>query len=267
MQNLTVTFIQTELLWEDIPANLEMLDEKIDAIKNPTDLILLPEMFSTGFSMNPIGLAETMQGSAVTWLTEKAKEKSAHIAGSLMIEQDQHYFNRLVWASPDGRLYTYDKKHLFRMSGEEKVYSAGSNRLTIELNGWRIRPFICYDLRFPVWMRNTDPPYDLAIVVANWPAAREIHWQMLLRARAIENQSYVIGVNRVGTDGNQIEYNGYSCVVDYQGNVHYQDVHRAFTQTAALSLTTLNQYRKTFPAWMDRDKEVDRLFNETDETA
>jgi omega-amidase len=222
MQNLIVTFIQTELVWEDIQANLEMLDEKIGAIENPTDLILLPEMFSTGFSMNPVGLAETMHGNTVAWMIKKATEKSADIAGSLMVEEDGCYFNRLIWAKPDGRVLTYDKRHLFRMTGEEKVYSAGSHRLTVELKGWRIRPFICYDLRFPVWMRNSDNPYDLAIVIANWPASREIQWQTLLRARAIENQSYVIGVNRVGVGGKQIEYNGYSCVVDYQGNFNLQ---------------------------------------------
>ncbi len=266
MQNLTITFIQTELVWEDIPANLKMLDEKIEAINNPTDLILLPEMFSTGFSMNPESLAETMRGSAVMWMLKKSKETAAHMAGSLMIEENGHYFNRLVWVSPDGQVFTYDKRHLLRMGGEEKVYRAGQRLLTVDLNGWRIRPFICYDLRFPVWMRNTTPPYDLAIVVANWPAAREIHWQMLLRARAIENQAYVIGVNRVGVDGNQIEYNGYSCVVDFQGNVHYQTVGHEFTQLANLSYSALKNYRDTFPAWKDRDKEVDQLLDEIEKT-
>ena len=267
MPNLIFTYIQTDLVWQNIQANLEMLDKKIEAIEIPTDLILLPEMFTTGFSMNPAGLAETMQGKAVSWMLDKAKEKSADIAGSLMIEEDGRYFNRLVWAKPDGRMVTYDKKHLFRMSGEEKVYSAGNRRLTVELKGWRIRPFICYDLRFPAWMRNSDDPYDLAIVSANWPAAREIQWQMLLRARAIENQAYVIGINRIGVDGNQIEYNGYSCVVDYQGNVHFQELNRPHTQTASLSLTTLRNYRKNFPVWMDRDRELDGLFHEADETA
>jgi len=266
MQNLTITFIQTELFWEDIPANLIMLDQKIEAINNPTDLILLPEMFSTGFSMNPKELAETMQGSAVTWMQKKSNDKGVHIAGSLMIKEDGYYFNRLVWASPDGLIFTYDKRHLFRMAGEEKVYRAGKRRLTLELNGWRICPFVCYDLRFPVWMRNTTPPYDLAIVVANWPATREIHWQMLLRARAIENQAYVIGVNRVGVDGNQIEYNGYSCVVDFQGNVHYQTVGQEVTQSASLSFSALQKHRDTFPVWMDRDIEVDQFLNEIEQS-
>lgn len=263
MQSLIITYIQTELVWENVQANLEMLDNKIEAIENPTDLILLPEMFSTGFSMNPAKLAETMQGSAVTWMMKKAAEKSAVITGSLMIEEGGRYFNRLVWAKPDGRMLTYDKKHLFRMTGEEKVYRAGTHQLTVELKGWRIRPFICYDLRFPAWMRNSKNPYDLAIVVANWPAAREVQWQTLLRARAIENQSYVIGVNRIGVDGNEIEYNGYSCVIDYQGNVHFQEVKRPHTQTASLSLTTLQNYRETFPVWMDRDTELDQLFHES----
>ena len=266
MQNLIITWIQTELYWEDIAANLNMLDDKIETISNPTDLILLPEMFSTGFSMNPEGLAETMQGSAVKWMQSKSKSKGVTIAGSLMIQENGHYFNRLVWASPDGRIFTYDKKHLFRMAGEEKVYSAGKRRLTLELNGWRIRPFICYDLRFPVWMRNTTPPYDVVIVFANWPAAREIHWQMLLRARAIENQAYYIGVNRVGVDGNRIDYNGYSCVVDFQGNVHYQTVGQEVIQSASLSSSALNNYRQSFPAWMDRDKEVDQFLDEIEQT-
>ncbi len=265
MQNLIITWIQTELFWEDIPTNLKMLDEKIEAISNPTDLILLPEMFSTGFSMNPLDLAETMQGSAVTWMQEKSKARGVPIAGSLMIKEYGHYFNRLVWVTPEGQISTYDKKHLFRMAGEEKVYTAGKRRLTLELNGWRIRPFICYDLRFPVWMRNTEPSYDLTIVVANWPAAREIHWQMLLRARAIENQAYVVGVNRVGVDGNQIDYNGYSCVVDFQGNVHYQTVGHEITQSASLSFSALKNYRETFPAWMDRDKEVDQFLDEIEQ--
>ncbi len=266
MQNLIITWIQTELYWEDIPANLKMLDEKIEAINNPTDLILLPEMFSTGFSMNPDTVAETMQQSAVTWMQTKSKDLGIPIAGSLMIKEDGDYFNRLVWATPDGRTHTYDKRHLFRMAGEEKVYTAGKRRLTLELKGWRIRPFICYDLRFPVWMRNTTPPYDLAIVVANWPAAREIHWQMLLRARAIENQAYVIGVNRVGVDGNQVDYNGYSCVVDFQGNVHYQALGHEVTQSASLSYSALKNYRETFPAWMDRDKEVDQFLDEIEQS-
>lgn len=267
MQNLTVTFIQTELVWESIKANLEMLDKKIDGIVNPTDLILLPEMFSTGFSMSPEGLAETMQGSAVTWMKKKAKEKSADIAGSLMIQEEGHYFNRLIWAKPDDRVLTYDKRHLFRMTGEEKIYSPGNQLLTVELKGWRIRPFICYDLRFPAWMRNSDNPYDLAIVTANWPASREIHWQTLLRARAIENQSYIIGVNRIGVDGNQIEYNGYSCVIDYKGNIFFQEVGQENTQTASLSLTTLRNYRESLPFWKDRDAELDGLFHESNETA
>lgn len=266
MQDLTVTFVQTELSWEDISANLAHLDKELNAINNPTDLIILPEMFSTGFSMQPAGLAESMQGNSVSWMLNKAKEKDADIMGSLMIEEKGHYYNRLVWTKPDGSLYTYDKKHLFRMSGEDKIYTAGNHRLTVELMGWRIRPFICYDLRFPVWMRNSVTPYDLAVVVANWPASREIHWQTLLRARAIENQAYIIGVNRVGEDGNGIEYNGYSCVIDYQGNVHFQTVGHSHTQTAGLSMATLNQYRESFPAWMDSDREVDQLFNDREET-
>lgn len=260
MSDINITVIQTELFWEDIPANLSALNEKIDTIQDETDLIVLPEMFSTGFSMNASNLAEDMTGSAVSWLLEKSHERAVDITGSLIIEDDHRYYNRLVWAKPDGRIFTYDKKHLFRMSGEEKVYHEGNRLITVELKEWRIRPFICYDLRFPAWTRNHGLPYDLAIFVANWPAVRAEQWRILLRARAVENQAYVVGVNRVGTDGNDKVYNGYTSVIDPIGDILFQQAYTACIHTATLSYASLQDYRQAFPAWMDRDKELDNLF-------
>lgn len=260
MSDLNITVIQTELFWEDIPANLNALNRKIDTIQDETDLIVLPEMFSTGFSMRAVNLAEDMTGSAVSWLIEKSRECAVDITGSLIIEDDQRYYNRLVWTKPDGRLFTYDKKHLFRMSGEEKVYHEGKRLITVELKGWRIRPFICYDLRFPAWTRNHGRPYDLAIFVANWPAVRVEHWRILLQARAIENQAYMVGVNRIGTDGNDKVYNGCTSVIDPIGHILFQQVDTACIHTATLSYDSLQDYRQAFPAWMDRDKELDTVF-------
>jgi omega-amidase len=263
MQDLKITLIQTELIWEDIPANLAAFDKKLDSIQQETDLIVLPEMFSTGFSMNAPELAESMDGAAVAWLLNQSENRHVDIAGSVIIKSRNCYYNRLIWASPDGSIRHYDKKHLFRMSGEEKVYQEGRTTLTVELNGWRIRPFICYDLRFPAWTRNSDTPYDIALFTANWPAIRVNQWKILLQARAIENQSYVIGVNRIGKDGNGISYNGYSSVIDPVGHILFQKKGRPWIHTESLSYSFLQDYRQSFPAWMDRDQEIDRLFHET----
>lgn len=198
MQDLKVTLIQSELVWEDIASNLTGFDNKINAIEEDTHLIVLPEMFSTGFTMNAPALAQDMKGSAVKWIIEKSAEKNVDMVGSIIADDGGKFFNRLLWAKPNGEIFTYDKKHLFRMAGEEKIYSAGTKNITVELNGWRIRPFICYDLRFPVWTRNIANQFDAAIFIANWPERRSAHWKALLQARAIENQCYMIGVNRVG---------------------------------------------------------------------
>lgn len=255
MPDLTVTLIQTGLVWEDIDANLAMLGSKIDNINENTDLIILPEMFSTGFSMNAPHLAEPMDGRATSWLIKKAKETGAVITGSVMTEDGGRFYNRLIWARPDGICSIYDKKHLFRYAGEEKVYTAGKQPLTLGLHGWRIRPFICYDLRFPIWTRNLDLEYDLAVFVANWPARRSLHWRSLLRARAIENQSYVIGVNRVGKDGNALDYAGHTAVVSPLGELVFEEENNEIVQTVTLSKEDLERYRKEFPAWMDADKD------------
>ena len=256
MQDLTVTLIQTELAWEDIPANLAMLNRKIDAIYEKTDVMVLPEMFTTGFSMRAEKLAESMDGVAVSWMAAKSKQKNAHILGSVIIEEDKKYFNRLIWATPDGDVLTYDKKHLFRMAGEHKVFSAGNRCLTVEVRGWKLRPFICYDLRFPVWCRNINNSYDAAIYIANWPAIRAPHWKLLLSARAVENQCYVIGVNRVGKDGNGLAYSGDSSIIDPMGNVLFAQADTPCVTTATLDYDRIRKYRETFAVWQDADDDA-----------
>lgn len=253
MPDLAVTLVQSDLAWEAIDDNLAAFDARIEAIDQPTDLIVLPEMFSTGFSMQPHRLAEPMTGKAVRWLRDKARGKKAVVTGSLMIAENGVFFNRLVWATPDGGTATYDKKHLFRYAGEEKVYTAGRRGITLALKGWRIRPFICYDLRFPIWTRNLDHAYDLALFVANWPAGRSIHWRTLLRARAIENQACVIGVNRVGTDGNGLHHDGCSAAIAPDGEVLFEAVHTETVHTIVLERQRLDDYRAHFPFWRDAD--------------
>ena len=258
MQDLKVTLIQSELVWEDISSNLTGFDNTINAVEEDTHLIILPEMFSTGFTMNAAALAQDMKGSAVKWIKEKSAEKTVDILGSIIAEDGGKFFNRLVWAKPDGEIFTYDKKHLFRMAGEEKIYSAGSKNITVELNGWKIRPFICYDLRFPVWTRNVKNQFDAAIFIANWPERRSAHWKALLQARAIENQCYVIGVNRVGTDGNGLTYSGDSSIIDPWGTVIFQKSNQTCIHTAELSYDVLKTSRKDFPVWMDADNDIIR---------
>jgi predicted amidohydrolase len=257
MPDLTVTLIQTDVVWEEIDANLSRLEEKIAAIETAADLIVLPEMFSTGYSMAAVRLAEPMQGKAVAWMAATAARRGATLTGSLMIREADKFYNRLIWARPDGTIDWYDKKHLFRYAGEEKVYTAGDRRSCFEIGQWRIRPFICYDLRFPVWTRNTGLAYDAALFVANWPDGRSAHWRTLLRARAIENQAYVIGVNRVGTDGHGHLYNGCSAVISPLGEVLFEappEQAGEIARTLTLDRVALERYRADFPAWMDADE-------------
>ena len=251
MSDLTLTLVQSELVWEHRKVNLERFEEHLQPLAGTTDLVILPEMFSTGFTMSAAPLAETMQGPTLKWMQDQAQQLAADLAGSAIIRQDGHLYNRLLWVKPDGQFFTYDKKHLFRMSGEHKVYTAGRDRLTVSLKGWRVRPFICYDLRFPVWCRNRHLSYDLAVYVANWPSTRALHWCTLLKARAIENQCYVVGVNRVGTDGNGLAYRGDSTVIDPRGAVRYQCEEREDVFTITLSREDLDVYREAFPAWKD----------------
>jgi predicted amidohydrolase len=253
MQNLNVTLIQTELDWEIATANLRRFDKLLQSLECDTDLIVLPEMFSTGFSMDADRLAEGMQGAAVEWLREKARRFQADVIGSIIIAENGKHYNRLCWSSPDGQVRSYDKKHLFRYAGEEKVYTAGNSLMLAEIKGWKIRPFICYDLRFPVWSRNTDNEYDLAVYIANWPERRSAHWKNLLQARAIENQAYVIGVNRIGKDGKGVYYSGDSSIIDPLGEILFRNSHAPCLYTAQLDYDLLDKYRRSFPAWMDVD--------------
>ena len=258
MQDLKVTLIQSELAWEDIDSNLAEFNYRIDAIEEDTHLIVLPEMFSTGFTMNAAALAQDMNGSAVKWIKEKSTEKNIDIVGSFIADDSGKFFNRLVWAKPNGEIFIYDKKHLFRMAGEEKIYSAGNKNITVELNGWKIRPFICYDLRFPAWTRNIANQFDAAIFIANWPERRSAHWKALLQARAIENQCYIIGVNRVGIDGNGLSYSGDSSIIDPWGTIIFQKSKQACIYTGDLSYDILQQSRESFPVWKDADNDIIR---------
>lgn len=255
MRNLKVTPVQCELVWEDARANLKAMDQRLSTLEGKTDLVILPEMFTTGFTMNGELLAEPMEGPAVKWLLATSRQIKAVITGSLIIKDGGRLFNRLVWATPDGGLFRYDKRHLFRMAEEHRVYAPGTRLITVSLSGWRIRPFVCYDLRFPVWSRNTGPAYDVALYVANWPARRAAHWMALLVARAIENQCYVIGVNRVGLDGNGIDYAGDSMIVDPLGEVLWHRKSKEALETVELDFGFLSTYREDFPAWKDADTE------------
>ena len=256
MQDLTIALIQADLIWEDHKANLTRFESFIDRVPNDVQLIVLPEMFSTGFSMQADRLAQTMDGSAVVWMVERAQATGADIAGSLIIKENASYYNRLIWAKPDGTLAVYDKRHLFRYAGEEKIYTSGKRQLLVNCHGWNIRPFICYDLRFPIWTRNINNTYDAAIFVANWPERRAPHWNALLKARAIENQCYVAGVNRVGVDGNGLCYQGDTSLIDPMGRSVATMRHNETIVTGVLSASVLADYRHSFPAWMDADGEM-----------
>lgn len=250
--DLKITFIQTSLHWENTVANLAMFSEKIFSVQEPTDLILLPEMFSTGFSMKPEQFAETMDGIAVQWMKQTASIKNAVICGSLMMKEGDKYYNRLIWMRPDGSYECYDKRHLFGLGEEHEHYTPGTKRMVVALNGWKILPLICYDLRFPVWARNAEA-YDILLYVANWPERRIHAWKTLLEARAIENQCYVIGVNRVGSDGNDIYHSGESSLIDPKGELMIRESHHEQTHTFSLSYHHLNHIREALPFLKDRD--------------
>ncbi len=253
MQDINVTLIQTALHWEDAPANRAHFSELLAGIQpGSTDLILLPEMFPTGFSMKPKQLAETMDGPSIQWLHVQAAKLGAVITGSLIIKEGDKYYNRLIWMRPDGTYAQYDKRHLFSYAGEDKHYTAGKERLILELKGWRICPLVCYDLRFPVWSRNRKQ-YDLLLYVANWPERRSYPWKQLLIARAIENQCYVAAVNRIGADGNHINHSGDSALIDPLGEVLFTKAHEPVVQTFTLSQAHLTEVREKFRFLDDAD--------------
>ena len=253
MQDLKVTIVQSKLYWEDIGRNLSMFSERLAAIHETTDLIVLPEMFSTGFSMNSTSLAEEMDGPAMAWMATESKKKNIVICGSLIIKEAGHFYNRLIWMRPDGSYDQYDKRHLFRMMNEQEHFSGGQERIIVQINGWRICPMICYDLRFPVWSRNSGD-YDCLLFIANWPEPRREAWLSLLAARAHENQAYVIGVNRVGEDGNGISFSGDSIAFDPKGQtIETIEKGKEEIVTCNMSYSALKDFRKKFPVALDAD--------------
>ena len=261
MDTLRVTLVQTNLVWEDKRANLKNIEEKIDSIQEATNIVVLPEMFSTGFSMQPEKLAEGMDGETVEWMKETASKKNIILTGSLIVQEDEQFYNRLLWVLPNGQIGQYNKRHCFSLAGEDQHYAPGSKRAIATVGGWRINLQICYDLRFPVWARQQlqyddegmYPEYDVLLYVANWPASRIHAWKTLLTARAIENQSYVIGVNRIGADGNGTAHCGESMAVDPLGETIHRAGENEEVKTIVLEKETLNKARERFPFWSDAD--------------
>ena len=271
MAPLTITTLQTNLVWENKNANLQLLGKKINGLQEKTEIVVLPEMFSTGFSMQPKLFAETMDGETVQWMKEISSSNKIILTGSLIIEENDQFYNRLIWMLPNGEFGFYDKRHLFGLAQEDKYYTAGNKRLIASVKGWKINLQICYDLRFPLWARNrivpieksieeesqkspeTRPEFDVLLYVANWPERRSHAWKTLLCARAIENQCYVIGVNRVGVDGNNVSHSGNSLVIDPLGEVLYHMADEEDIFTITLQKEWLNDVRKKFPFWKDAD--------------
>jgi len=253
MRNLKVAVLQRELAWEDARANRDHFAADLENLDPGTDLVILPEMFTTGFSMDSRRVAEDGAADTLPWLQAQAARHDAAIMGSLAVRSGRQVFNRLLFVRPDGSSHHYDKRHLFRMSGEHKHYAAGSDKLVVKWRGWRICPMICYDLRFPVWSRNRDD-YDLLVYVANWPAKRRVHWRQLLIARAIENQSYCIGLNRVGSDGNGLDYSGDSLVLAADGELLLDCADRSGLFTVDLDYEAMATYRGKFPCHKDADR-------------
>ena len=252
MKNLNIALIQEDIVWENSYANLNLFDKKLKNIA-AADLVILPEMFNTGFSMNPEKVAQGKNGVAVSWMKEKAIEGNFAMIGSIATQENNKYYNRLMMSYPCTSVKHYDKRHLFRMGGEHEEYSAGTESKVWPYFGWRIKALVCYDLRFPVWSRNKND-YDLLIYIANWPAPRAEVWKTLLKARAIENQCYVVGVNRVGQDGRGIKYNGDSMVVDPKGIVIEKLDNKPGIITSQLNLSELNVFREQFPVHLDADE-------------
>lgn len=252
-ENLNIAFIQADLKWEDINANRKLFSEAIEKISNDVELIILPEMFTTGFSMNAAELAENTDAETLSWMREMARKKSAAITGSVIISENGNYYNRLFFVFPDGTYKLYDKRHTFTLAKEDGTYTAGKDRLIIDYKGWKICPLICYDLRFPVFSRNTVD-YDLLIYVANWPKKRVDAWDALLKARAIENMSYCVGLNRTGEDGDGYIYNGHSAIYDPLGKeITSLNREEVFTEEISLNKNYLKEVRSKLKFLQDRD--------------
>lgn len=258
MSSLTLTLIQTDIFWEDKKANMQMLQHKIESIKEKTEIVVLPEMFTTGFSMKPELLAEKMDGETMEWMRKIASAKKIILTGSVIIEEDEKYFNRLIWMLPTGDYGFYDKRHLFAYGNENRHYAPGHKKLIASVKGWKINLQICYDLRFPVWTRQPsgrkEEKYDLLINIANWPEQRNLAWNTLLRARAIENQCFVAGLNRFGKDGNNNLYAGHSSVIDPLGEIIYCNNASEDIFSCTLDREKIVETRNQFPFWQDADR-------------
>lgn len=251
---LNITIAQTSLFWEQKEVNRAHFSKLLEGIKSgDTDLIVLPEMFTTGFTMNAVAMAEPVNGPTLAWMKALAREKNAVITGSYIVEEGGKYYNRLLWMRADGSYESYNKRHLFRMAHEQETYAFGENKIIVDLKGWRVCPLICYDLRFPVWSRNRGD-YDLLIYVANWPERRAYPWKQLLIARAIENQCYVVGVNRIGKDGHDVIHSGDSVVHNFKGEpMSKTQAYQESIETISISMHELEEFRKIFPVEMDAD--------------
>lgn len=259
MENeLNITIIQSDLYWEDVNKNLSQFDLLLGQLSSATDLVVLPEMFNTGFSMSPIDIAESMEGNTIEWMRQKSSQINTVIIGSLAILDNGMYYNRLIWMRPDGTYSFYNKRHLFRMGNEQHHFVQGEERLIVDLQGWKICPLVCYDLRFPVWSKNhyseKNYEYDMLIYIANWPAARAAVFKNLLVARALENLCYVVGVNRIGADGNGIAHQGDSTVIDFKGNhlLNLSAQHIGLS-TVQINRTDLENFRNKFQVGPDWD--------------
>lgn len=253
MENLKITVFQGYLFWENIDRNLQNISIRLSGLREKTNLVILPEMFTTGFTMRADVLAELMNGKTMKWMHNTAVEYNCVITGSIIIKENDKFYNRLIWMRPDGTYECYDKRHLFALGKEHETYTPGDKKLLVELKGWNICPMICYDLRFPVWQRNVNGEYDLLVVVANWPERRIAHWRALISARAIENQAYVIGVNRVGHDGNEVYHSGDSTCIDPNGNVVYYKRDEEDMYTFTINPDEVKKTRRALPFLKDAD--------------
>jgi len=249
---MKIALLQTQLYWENPKKNRNTFEKKMNALTEKVDLIVLPEMFTTGFTMNPEAVFETMEGETIQWLQTLAKSKNSAITGSLIIKENENFYNRLVFVFPSGKIQFYDKRHLFSLAGEDKIYTAGTNKLIVSYKGWKICPLICYDLRFPVFSRNVEE-YDVLIYVANWPQVRINAWDALLKARAIENLSYVIGVNRVGEDANNYQYTGHTQALNFLGEYLLEPIENKGVFILELNKAELLLGRKKYNFLRDRD--------------
>lgn len=254
MQDLTISLVQFNVKWQNPIANRKIITGKIETLKIKPDLIVLPEMFTTGFTMEVKSNAEQPEGETLIWMKSMASSTGATITGSIIIIEDNKYYNRLLWVKPNGDYSYYDKRHLFRMADESNYFTDGNESPIFEINGWKVKPMICYDLRFPVWSRNINLEYDIIMYVANWPQARINAWNILLKARAIENLSYSIGLNRIGVDGGGKKYNGHSGCYNYKGDIISNLSEKEEVIDVTLSKSELEDYRKSFPANLDADK-------------